>query len=125
LIAARVAELMPELYIYWRVVPAQLAQAITATQAMQASLCTRLPGLTAKLLVRRDDAAAQHTLMEVYQNLPCVTDRAVAIQAVIETAAQTALLPYQQGQRHVEVFAEVLEPATARAANAPAASPQR
>jgi hypothetical protein len=114
---------MPELYIYWRVLPTLLGQATEATQAMQASLCTLLPGLTAKLLVRRDDAAEQHTLMEVYQNLPLAADGAVSTQAVIEAAAQSALLPYLQGQRHVEVFAEVLLPATAAAASAHAASP--
>jgi hypothetical protein len=120
---------MPELYIYWRVMPTQLAQAIAATQAMQAALCTQLPGLTAKLLVRRDDTAAQQTLMEVYQNLPLAIDGTPAAQpaiaAAIEAAAQSALRPYQQGQRHVEVFAEVSLPATAPAASAHAASRQR
>jgi hypothetical protein len=107
------------LYIYWRVLPEQLPQATAAARRMQTELRSALPGLTAKLFIRQETAGMaknHHTLMEVYQNLPG-EDSA----AHIEAAAQVALTAYAQGQRHVEVFAEV----RAADAAAPALNLQR
>jgi Domain of unknown function (DUF4936) len=64
-----------ELYVYYRLAPADEAQACTQVLALQQRLCHLLPGLQARLLRRSgptssataDEAAGMSTWMETYR----------------------------------------------------------
>jgi hypothetical protein len=100
-----------ELFIYYRVQPAQAAAALDAVQRMQLDLMRRHPGLKARLLRREPEfeatANALETWMETYaleSNPEGVTP---ALQADI--AALGGALDMIQGPRHVEVFVDLIE----------------
>jgi len=98
------------LYVYYRVAREGEASAIAATQAMQARLCSRLPGLQAQVLRRvegeefapadRGDGSTV-TLMEVYS-----APRGVDAACVAEIEAEAARLPFATPApaRHLELF---------------------
>ena len=93
-----------ELYIYWRVAPAQMGQAAAAVQAWQASLALAHPGLQARLLSRCDSDEPQATLMETYA---AAAGLSVALQRdIVEQGAQVTE-PWRQGLRHAEIFASM------------------
>ena len=55
-----------ELYVYYRVVPANAQAALQAVIAFQQRLREQHPGLAARVLRRADDDSAGVTLMETY-----------------------------------------------------------
>lgn len=100
-----------ELYIYWRVNPAEVQNALAAAASMQAALRQRHPGLLARLLLRNEadtKAAEAATVMEIYA-CPSAGGIDAPLQADIETSA-AALVRYVKaesggpGRRHTEVF---------------------
>ncbi len=93
-----------ELYIYWRLAPAQMGQATAAVQAWQSSICLAHPGLRARLLSRCDSDNAQATLMETYAASAGLS--AALQKAIVEQGAQVTE-PWRQGARHAEVFEPV------------------
>ena len=85
-----------ELYIYWRVAPAQLDQAAAAVQAWQSSLSLAHPGLQARLLNRCDSEDSQATLMETYA---AAAGLSAALQKVIVEQGAQVTEPWRQGAR--------------------------
>ena len=107
-----------ELYIYWRVNPAEVQAAVAAAAHMQAALRHRHPGLQARLLLRNESDAkglAAATVMEIY-TCPHAGGIANAVQADIENSAEV-LARYVSpradgpGRRHTEVFEACAESA--------------
>jgi hypothetical protein len=107
-----------ELYIYWRVSPAEVQAAVAAAAHMQRALRQRHPGLQARLLLRNEahtKLQAAPTLMEIYA---CQQAGGIdpSLQADIENAA-AVLARYVSpasdgpGRRHTEVFEACLESA--------------
>lgn len=95
-----------ELFIYWRTSAQHLPQALAAVQGLQRIWRRDHPALRAQVYLRQDDAAAERTLMETYAHpagLPPTLHQAIV------NVATTSLAPWCQGQRHVEVFAPVVE----------------
>lgn len=93
-----------ELFIYWRVAPAQLPQATAAVLEWQTGLRLAHAGLQARLLSRCDSGAAQATLMETYADAAGLPPSLQS--AIVEQGAQLASR-WCQGDRHVEVFESV------------------
>jgi hypothetical protein len=90
-----------ELYVYYRVVHADVARARQLVESFQQRLMSEQPALSARVLRRTDAAAANDvTLMEVYRAESAIDD---ALEQRIETAA-AALAPLLIGVRHVERF---------------------
>jgi hypothetical protein len=100
-----------ELYIYWRVNPADVQSALAAVASMQAALRRRHSNLSARLL-QRNNADKNHpgasTVMEIYT---CAGAGGIdaAMQAEIETSAAVLARyvrpePDGPGRRHTEVF---------------------
>lgn len=79
-------------FVYYRVPQAALDDAAAAVRRLHAALPTSV-----ELLRRPDVKQGLVTVMEIY------TLNAAAAQAY-EAAATTALAPWLDGQRHVEVF---------------------
>ena len=102
-----------ELFIYWRVAPHALAEAVSAIQAWQAGLRVRHPGLQTRLYRRSDTAESDATVMETYAlqgaeqidgALPLADGIDDALhRAIVEQGAGVAA-PWCLGTRHVEVF---------------------
>ncbi len=86
-----------ELYFYWRIAPAQRAEAVNAARRFQAAACAGRPGLQARLLVKADGS----TLMEVYRCAAGIDD-ATLDHLVAEGDAASAR--WRSGERHCEVF---------------------
>ena len=94
---------MRELFVYYRVDPANADAAKGAVKAMHLRLRQAHPGLVARLLTRAGEKPTPHTWMETYA-LPGSTDGIdVRLEAKIEAAAAEwrALV---SGARHVEPF---------------------
>ena len=89
------------LYVYYRVAGADLPAAVAAARGLQAGLQTAHPGLQAALLRRPGLQGGQATLMETYCHPDGLPD---TLQAGIHQAAQQALAPWLQGDRHHELF---------------------
>ena len=89
------------LYVYYRVAAVDVPAAVAAVQRLQADLQTAHPGLQAALLRRPALQAGQATLMETYHHPGGLLD---SLQATISHAAQQALAPWLQGERHNELF---------------------
>ncbi|MES3015549.1 MAG: DUF4936 family protein [Pseudomonadota bacterium] len=96
---------MRELFVYYRVRPADAAMASIAAHAMQAQLRIRHPELIARLLCRPDSGGGEQTWMETYAADPARAPEGIgaALQAAIDEAA-LALQPWLVGPRHTEVF---------------------
>lgn len=95
-----------QLYVYYRVAPADLAHVVAGVLGMQARLLARHPGLAAQLMQRvaGDEAATGDvalTLMETY-TAPQGID--AATRAAIEAAAAALPAAARAGERHVECF---------------------
>jgi hypothetical protein len=91
-----------QLFIYWRVEPDRLPQALAAVRQAQGGLMAAWPGLTARVL-ERCDPAQQATVMEIYA-APGGID-ADGEQRIADALAG-ALAGIALGSRHVEAFAE-------------------
>ena len=89
------------LYVYYCVAAADLPAAVAAAQQVQTGLQNAHPGLHAALLRRPELAGGQATLMETYSHPSGLPP---TLQAVISQAAQHALAPWLQGERHNELF---------------------
>lgn len=92
-----------ELFIYYRAEPARADAVAAAVAQMQAQLCLRHSGLSARLLCRPELREGLQTWMEAYR-LPA-NGSALALAADIEQAA-VVLLAQLAGPRHVEHFIE-------------------
>jgi len=90
---------LQELYVYYKLEPAQAEAALAAFRQLQATLKLQLPGMQSRLLQRPAAAGAQQTWMEVH-SWPQVATPPDGWQDVIETLARSLPL----SQRHVEVF---------------------
>ena len=84
------------LYVYYQVAESDLAAAVAAVRAMQATLVAAHPGLQADLLRRPELNDGRVTLMETYAG--GVTP---ALQDALDLAARQWSLPQP---RHNEVF---------------------
>ena len=98
-----------ELFIYWRVAGAS-RQAEAAVHLMQQRLRDAHPALVARLYRQADEGRC--TLMECYALPGSGVD--TALQQQIESAAASALAPWCQGGRHVEVFEVCSSPSSQR-----------
>lgn len=85
------------LYVYYRVDESVLPATVAAVQAMQSSLCSAHPGLSAGLQRRPEALSGQVTLMETYAG--AVTP---ALLHALDAAASGLPQP-----RHNEVFDEL------------------
>lgn len=93
-----------QLYVYYRVRPADAAAVIAAVGALHAGWRARWPGLACTLARRaeaHDRADEPCTLMEIYQQPGGVPE---ACQREIERAARERLAAWVVGERHLEVF---------------------
>jgi hypothetical protein len=95
---------MRELFVYYRVRPADAPAALAAVRQLHAQLRHAYPGLRARLLHRPDDDKDLQTWMETYQTDPTRDGMAADLQADIEARAHALLAPLLQGPRHTEVF---------------------
>ena len=94
---------MRELFIWYRVGPAQAAEATRRVRDMQAALVASVPGLQARLLVRAGAGADDATWMETYALPGRVEGIGPALEADIEARARTFGGLFEGG-RHAEVF---------------------
>jgi hypothetical protein len=99
---------MRELFVWYRVDASRADAARSAVDAMQRSLAATLPGLQARLLVRRDTGS--QTWMETYARPHRAEDERGGIDAATEAAIAAAALSFRElidGDRHVEAFEAV------------------
>ncbi len=89
-----------ELYVYYRVVPAQWRDAARAVAQWQQQMRASHPGLVARVLRRPETHDDAVTLMEVYRG-PCTAD--AGFEALIARGV-AALEPWLLGERHIERF---------------------
>ncbi len=96
---------MRELFIYYRIPVAKADEALAAAHAFQARLCTRHPGLTARLMRRPEMYDSEQTWMEIYAFDPERKPGGVTpeCQSDIETEA-LCMAGLSAGARHTEVF---------------------
>ena len=95
-----------QLFVYWRCAGTDTPPALAAAQALQRTLRTCHMGLLCSLYLRCDANAPDATLMETYAVDAGLRPEGLdaMLQQAIEAAAVEALLPWQSGARHVEVF---------------------
>lgn len=89
------------LYIYYRVRPADAPQLIAAVRDLQAQWRSELPGLDCTLSQRVDDGQPHLTLMETYVHPQGLSP---AWQRAIEAGVERRLSRWIDGERHVERF---------------------
>ncbi len=94
---------MRELYVWYRVAPAQAAAARRAVLALQAELRADTPGLVARLLIRAEPGGPVQTWMESYALPESGHGIGSALEAVIADRALIAV-PFIDGERHAEAF---------------------
>lgn len=92
---------MVELFIYWRVLDADVAAALAATAEFQAQQRAQHAGLRTGLY-RRGGSAGQTTLLETYAMPARGIDP--GLQKSLTEAAAQALQHWAQGDRHLEAF---------------------
>jgi len=93
-----------ELYVYYRVAPADWRAAVQAVRELQRRLCAEHPGLIARVLRRPGASADAVTLMEIYafdDGRRAGVD--AALRSRIDEAARP-LAPWLAGPRQTEVF---------------------
>jgi hypothetical protein len=92
-----------QLYVYYRVAPADAPAVIAAVNALHAQWRGRWPGLACDLARRADerDAAESWTLMETYRLPGGIT---AACRREIERTANERLGAWIVGERHSEAF---------------------
>lgn len=95
-----------QLFVYWRCASTDTSAALADTRMLQRALRERHPGLLCALYLRCDATAPDSTLMETYAVDTGLRPEGLdaVLQQAIEAAAVTALVPWQSGARHVEVF---------------------
>ena len=91
-----------QLFIYWRVAPAELDAALQALRAWQAMLRAEHPALQCQLYQRDDGSKDEATVMEAYAHASTGIDD--ALRRHIEQAGNGVLQRWLRGPRHVEVF---------------------
>jgi hypothetical protein len=91
---------MRELFVYYRIRADAASAGRAAVLSMQHELRTAHPGLSARLLTRRDESGAA-TWMETYARPPSGID--ATLQDDIDLRA-TRLPSFIEGSRHVEAF---------------------
>lgn len=89
------------LYVYYRVQPADAPRSIAAVQGLHAHWRSEMPGLACTLSQRADDDTQHVTLMETYTHPEGLSPR---WQQAIERSAGQALAPWIVGERHLERF---------------------
>jgi Domain of unknown function (DUF4936) len=96
---------MRELFIYYRLEPANQDAAHAAVLAFQQRLRAQHPGLRTRLLRRPDRTDGPETWMETYAADPVLDPSGITpeTQAHIEHHAKV-IEPFIQGARQVEVF---------------------
>jgi len=96
---------MPELFIYYRLDPADAPAAQRAVAAFQSALQARYPWLRTRLLRRPQATDGQETWMEIYAADPAMNSTGITpeVAAQIEQAA-AVLAPFLRSARHTEVF---------------------
>lgn len=90
-----------QVYVYYRVQPADAAAATAAVRHLQAELMSALPGLRCSLSRRLESGAELLTLMETYAH---PTGLAEAWLRELESRATLLLAHWTVGARHVERF---------------------
>jgi hypothetical protein len=91
-----------QLFIYWRVSPGDLPEALRALRAWQATLSAEHPALSCRLYQRHDGSKHETTVMETYADAaPGVGE---ALHRHIQQAGNAVLQRWLRGSRHVEVF---------------------
>ena len=98
---------MRNLFIYWKLPPAQAQAALDALLQAQAVLRAAHPGLQARLFQRSDTAAANEghvTGMETYGMAGGIDED---LQLKLVMAGDEALSRFGAPRRHVEVFEEL------------------
>lgn len=91
---------MRELFVYYRVRPADAAAAGVEVRHLQATLRAQHPGLQARWLQRPVEPDQAQTWMETYAIAGGI---GADLQAQIDSAA-AVLLPFIDGPRRTEVF---------------------
>jgi hypothetical protein len=96
---------MLELFIYYRLEPADAPAAQRAVAAFQADLQARYPWLLARLLRRPHATDGHETWMETYSADPAMNSTGITPDIAVQIeAAAVALAPLLRGARHTEVF---------------------
>ena len=90
-----------QVFVYYRVRPADAAALIAAAKTLHAALQAALPGLVCSLQRRAEGDTDLLTLMETYGHADGVDD---AWRLRIERSARAALARWIVGERHAEVF---------------------
>ena len=97
-----------QLFIYYRIAPADLAAVCAAWMSVQQALCATHPGLQARMHRRPETSSdGMCTLMETYCFAHHAQGVSESLQAEIDAAAGAALRPWLRGARHCEVFVEI------------------
>lgn len=97
-----------QLFIYWRVSPADLPIALQALRAWQATLKAEHPALHCRLYRRHEGSPHETTVMETYADAaPGICE---ALCEHIEQAGSAVLKRWLRGPRHVEVFDALPDP---------------
>ena len=91
-----------QLFIYWRVAPAELSAALQALRAWQARLSAEHPALQCRLFLRHQASKDEATVMETYADAEPGIDE--VLRRHIEHAGNAELQRWLRGSRHVEVF---------------------
>ena len=95
---------MRSLFIYWKLPPALLPQAVSAAREWQATLRARHPGLRTGLFQRSDAAGRAEDLLTVMETYALAGGIDDATQLAIDAAGQAGLLDLGAPRRHVELF---------------------
>jgi hypothetical protein len=95
-----------QLFVYWRVAPADLPSALEALREWQAGLVDNHPALRCGLYRRSDGAEAQATVMESYALESAGPHDGIddTLHAYIVESGRNVLQRWLSGARHVEVF---------------------
>lgn len=93
-------------FVYWRVEPAALPDAVAALRALHARWAAEWPALQARLFVRADPDAPP-TLMETYA-LDHPDGLSDAELRRIHREADAATVAWRIGSRHEELFSRCL-----------------
>ena len=99
-----------EVFVYWRLRPADLEAALVALRGLHDRLRSAHPGLGCSLY-RRVDTQAEATLMEVYRTGVPGDDRAAGtgLLSALRGQGDVATAPWRRGPRQLEVF-DALDP---------------
>lgn len=91
-----------QVYVYYRVRPADLATVVATVRALQAGMAAAQPGLCCGLSQRVEEGVELVTLMETYTHAVGLSE---AWRNELQTCANLQLAQWTVGQRHLETFA--------------------